>query len=212
MFGGVKSPIRPEQSPTAGFTEETIVPQLKEGKIPSDYKFPDFTKRPQGFTPKDWASERKEWGKENSKLYEEGRTKIKGIERDLLGTKKLTKLNETRKVGEGFQRSLINPSTGEFYGPAQLTGAVAPEAQEWIKEIARFGNRAKEAFGSRVTNFDLVQYMKQFPGLLNTYEGRSRILRMMNINYELDKLYENARQQIYHKKGRTEIPPEEEDR
>lgn len=193
-------------------TIEKPIPQLEKGKIAENFKFPDFTKRPKGFTAKEWADERKEWGKENAKLYEEGRGKIKAIDRDLLGTRKLKQLNESGKVAQDLSRLLINPSTGNFYSLAQLVGAVPEEAQEWAKEIARFGNRAKDAFGSRVTNFDLQQYMKQFPSLLNTPQGRKGILRMMQINYDLDRLYENARQQIYHKKGLTEIPPEEVDR
>ena len=209
MFAGMDDD---ENISKQGDMEDLAMPQLVNGKLPIDFKFPDYTKRPKGLTAKDWAMERKEWGKENSKLYEESRSRLKGLDRDILGAKKLSKLNDTGKIGEGFGRTLINPSTGEFYGLAQLTGSVPKEAQEWVKEIARFGNRAKEAFGSRVTNFDLIQYMKQFPGLLNTNEGRKGILRMMQINYDLDRLYESARQQIYHKKGRTSIPPEEVDR
>lgn len=192
--------------------QEIKIPQIQNGQISKDFRPPDFTKKPQGFTSKEWAHERAGWGIQNTKDFEEARTKVKSIDRDILGTKKLQKLNNTKKVGEGFERSLINPSTGEFYGLSQLSGLVSPEAQEWVKEISRFGNRAKDAFGSRVTNFDLFQYMKQFPGLLNTHEGRNRILRMMSINYDLDRLYEDTRKQLYQKVGSTEIPPQQVDK
>ena len=188
-------------------------PQVDQrGEIPKEYKWPDYSKRPPGYTPKEWTDEKKLWRKENSPIFEEAKTRLKNNERDALGIKTLTNLNNTRKVGEGFERALINPSTGEFYGLAQLANVVGEDAQAWVKEIARFGNRAKDAFGSRVTNFDLQQYMKQFPGLLNTFEGRQRILRMMDINNRLDHLYDSALKQVYQKKGLGGIPQEEADK
>lgn len=109
---------------------------------------------------------------------------------------------------EDLERFLINPSTGELYGLAQISGAASPETQEWLKETARFQNRAKDAFGSRVTNFDLISYMKQFPTLMNTPEGRERIISMMDINNQLDQLYEKALNQVYTKYGLSGIPQE----
>ena len=212
LLGGEGELSEVRDIPNQRTEKESKIPQLKNGQISKDFKVPDFTKKPQGFTSKEWAHERAGWGIQNTKDFEEARNKVKSIDRDILGTKKLAKLNDTKKVGEGFERSLINPSTGEFYGLAQLSGLVSPEAQEWVKEISRFGNRAKDAFGSRVTNFDLFQYMKQFPGLLNSHEGRSRILRMMSINYDLDRLYEDTRKQLYQRVGSTEIPPQQVDR
>jgi hypothetical protein len=172
----------------------------------------DYTKRPQGFTPKEWAATRKDWSKLNRENLDAVNNRIKANKRDILGTKKVIKLNESRKLPEGLERAIINPNTGEIYGLAQLAGKASPETQEFVKEIARFGNRAKDAYGSRVTNFDLAQYMKQFPGLLNTYEGRKRILRMMEINYDLDTLYDKTSQKLIDRYGAGNIPPEEVDR
>ena len=186
--------------------------QLQNGKLPKDYQVKDYTKRPQGYTPKEWNDERKTWRKENAPIYDENKTKIKSIQRDLLDTKKLMEISKLKKLPEGFARLMINPQTGDFYGLAQLAQLPSPEAQEWVKIISRFQNRAKDAFGSRVTNFDLQSYMKQFPGLLNSPEGRSRILRMMDINYNLDKLYVDALEQVYQKYGLNGIPQEDADR
>ncbi len=183
-------------------------PQMKDGKIPKDYEWPDFKKRPQGYNAKDWVDEMKTWRKENSPIFQEVNSRLKTHQRDELGIKNLTKLNKSGKVAEGFERLLINPETGEFYGLAQLAELPTKEAQEWVKEIARFQNRAKDAFGARVTNFDLQSYMKQFPGLLNSKEGRERILDMMSINNQLDQIYDKAITQIYKKYGLNGIPQE----
>ena len=182
------------------------VPQLKNGMIDPEFQWPDFSKREQGYTPKEWNDARKEWTKTNVPRIEENSKHLKNIKSDQLATKKLKQLNP--KIQDGFSRFLINPETGDFYGAAQILGFKSPEAQQWSKVIARFQNRAKDAFGSRVTNFDLQSYMKQFPDLINTAEGRERILDMMEINYELDSLYDTALQRIYDKYGAGGIPPE----
>lgn len=173
---------------------------------------PDFTKRPRGFDRKEWAKEMHEWAKSNNETLKNSRERLRGNKRDVLGTKKLVKINQSHQLPEGLERWIINPKTGEIYGLAQLAQKAPTAAQEWVKEIARFGNRAKDAYGSRVTNFDLMQYMKQFPSLLNTFEGRQNILRMMEINYELDSLYDKAVQSIIDRKGAGKIPPDEVDR
>lgn len=191
--------ILPEEQPT-----------MKPGK--DKLNLPDYTKRPPGYTPKEWNTVKEGWRDKNVESLTTARDRLKANKRDVLGTKKLVKLNDSGKLPEGLERFVINPSTGAPYGIAQLAQIQNPEAEEWVKEIARFGNRAKDAYGSRVTNFDLMQYMKQFPSLLNSKEGRSRILRMMDINYELDALYDKAVQRILDSTPSGNIPPEEVDR
>lgn len=185
------------------------ISQLKDGKVSPDFQWPNFSQREQGYTPKEWNDLRKEWTKDNVPRIQENSKHLKNIKSDQLATKKLKQLSP--KIPEGFSRLLINPETGDFYGAAQVLGFKSPEAQAWSKVIARFQNRAKDAFGSRVTNFDLQSYMKQFPDLINTPEGRERILDMMEVNYELDSLYDNALQKIYDKYGAGGIPPEKAD-
>lgn len=189
--------------------ENPEIPQLSQR---GELKLPDYTKRPKGFTPKEWATQRTSWDKSNTQVLTNARDRLKGNKRDILGTKKLQQINDSHELPEGLDRWIINPRTGEVYGLAQLAGKAPKEAQEWVKEIARFGNRAKDAYGSRVTNFDLMQYMKQFPSLLNTPEGRKNILSMMEINYELDSLYDAAVQKIIDQKGAGNIPPSQVDR
>jgi hypothetical protein len=54
--------------------------------------------------------------------------------------------------------------------------------------------------------------MKQFPGLMNTEEGRRRILKMMDTNYKLDELYENALKQVYQHYKLSGISPVDADK
>lgn len=184
-------------------------PQIKDGKIPEDFQWPDFTKAPEGYTPKDWRGERKTWRQENSPVFLENKTRLSNDKKDALSIKRLKAIN--KDLPSGLDRIIINPDTGEPYGLAQLTGKVPPAVQEFEKIRAQFQNRAKDAFGSRVTNFDLLSYMKQFPTLLNTEEGRSRIIDMIRINNDLDSLYNDALDKVYKKYGLNGIPMEKAD-
>lgn len=190
---------------------EENAPQMKNGKIPKDFEWPDFSKRPQGYTPKSWADQKVDWRKENSPIFTENVSKLDRLGKDIMATKVLHKLNESKKLPEDLERLLVNPETGDFYGLAQVFGFKSPEAQQWSKIIAQFQNRAKDAFGSRVTNFDLQSYMQQFPGLLNTKEGRRRILDMMDINWQLDNLYAKSIDEVYKHYGLNGIPYEKAD-
>jgi hypothetical protein len=206
MLEGVEPPEIPANN------DEITIPQLKNGKLPKEFEWPDYSKRPAGYTPKDWSEQRKTWRSENSPIYLENKKKLAANSKDELGIKNLKKINKSEKLPEGFEKLIINPETGEIYGAAQIAGLASKEAQEWVKETARFQNRAKDTFGSRVTNFDLVSYMKQFPSLLNTTEGRERILNMLAINNKLDTIYDKALEKIYQKYGLNGIPQEEADK
>ncbi len=207
LFQGMESPESQESE-----NQENRISQMKDGKVSKEFQWPDFTKRPSGYSPKDWVAEKKTWRKENSPVFLENKTRLQSNKKDEIAIKKLDKLNRSKKLPEGLEKLIIDPETGDIRGVAQLAGLASPETQEWVKETARFQNRAKDAFGSRVTNFDLMSYMKQFPGLLNTTEGRERIINMMKINNELDQLYENSLQKIYQKYGLSGIPQEEADK
>ena len=198
-----------------GNQEENLpdtIPQIKDGEIPKEFNWPNFSKRPVDYTPKEWNDERKTWRKENSPIFDSNKTRLKSNVSDARDIKKLTKLNESKKLPEGMGRAIIDPETGDIRGLAQLTGLASPETQEWVKIASRFQNRAKDAFGSRVTNFDLMSYMKQFPGLLNTTEGRNRILKMMDVNNKLDNIYDKSLDKIYKRYGLSGISQENADR
>jgi len=188
---------------------EKPIPQMKNGELPKDIEWPDFTKPPQGYSLKDWKDTRNQWRKENSDIFLKNKTSLYNDKRDAADFKRLDKLN--KKLPKGIESLIINPESGEPYGAAQLAGVVSPEVQEWVKIISRFQNRAKDAFGSRVTNFDLVSYMKQYPGLLNSEEGRSRIIKMLQLNNEMDTAYENALDKVYKKYTLEGIPQEKAD-
>lgn len=86
---------------------------------------------------------------------------------------------------------------------SQLT----PEAQESLKLIIDATSNIKDTYGSRVTNFDIQTYLKKLPSLLNSEEGKQRVLRDLKIINELNRMHASGIQQIFEEEGGTDKIP-----
>jgi hypothetical protein len=69
----------------------------------------------------------------------------------------------------------------------KLSGILSTEAQESVKLVADNLTAAKDTFGARLTNFDVQSYMKRLPTLLNSAEGRRRVLKDLKIINTINK-------------------------
>lgn len=162
-----------------------------------------------GMTPAEIQRYKTSLRKENLPLFTQASDKLRANRSELNSITTLSKINESGKLPQDLGRIIINPLTGEPYALAQLVGVVNPETQLWIKTINDFTTKAKDSYGSRVTNFDLQQYMKRLPGLLNTAEGRRLILSQMRVVNELDSIYNDAIKEEYSKHSLGGITPED---
>lgn len=86
---------------------------------------------------------------------------------------------------------------------SQLT----PEAQEALKLIIDSTSNIKDTYGARVTNFDLQTYLKKLPSLLNSPEGKMRVLRDLQIMNKLNQLHASGIQEIFEEAGGTDKIP-----
>lgn len=86
---------------------------------------------------------------------------------------------------------------------SQLT----PEAQESIKLIIDSTSNIKDTYGARVTNFDLQTYLKKLPSLLNSPEGKMRVLRDLKIMNQLNQMHAKGIQKIFEDAGGTDKIP-----
>lgn len=82
--------------------------------------------------------------------------------------------------------------------------ALSPEAQEAVKLVADNLSGAKDTFGARVTNFDLQAYMKRLPTLLNSAEGRRRVLRDLRLMNKLNTMHDQGVLEIIEREGGPE--------
>jgi len=92
----------------------------------------------------------------------------------------------------GVERININPQSGDLFLPA----AASAEAQRYVKTINDFTRNAKDSYGSRVTNFDLIQFMKRLPTLANSEEGREQIIQQLEIINDINLAHANALQEV----------------
>lgn len=132
-----------------------------------------------GYNPKEKVELGKERYKTNLPLYEEASTKMRAYEDESTA---LNILEDLSPQISGIHRLNINPSSGELLVPA----LASPEAQRFVKTINDFTTKAKDSYGSRVTNFDLTQFMKRLPTLANSEEGRKQILDQMRLLNEIN--------------------------
>lgn len=78
---------------------------------------------------------------------------------------------------------------------------LSPEAQEAVKLIQDELSGAKDTFGARVTNFDVGQYLKRLPSLMNTPEGRTRVLRDLKLINQINQFQNEELLKIFDEHG-----------
>lgn len=147
--------------------------------------------------------------KENMPIWKDTIEQVKDfkeLERDI---KILNTINEKKNLPEGMEKFLIDPETGAPYPLGTIIKTPHKDVQLWAKTIARQATRAQTAFPGRVTNFDLSSYMRQFPGLFNTYDGRKAILGMMELTNKANLLISSALAKVYAKHKLSGITPED---
>lgn len=170
---------------------------------------PDYKLNTQGMTPKEIVDFKGTLRKENTPIWKEtidNLSDYKELDRDI---SILDKINEKKNLPEGLEKLLIDPETGAPYPRGTILKSPNRDVQQWGKTIARQATRAQTAFPGRVTNFDLQAYMRQFPGLFNTYEGRKVILDQMKLANKANLLMSQAMDKVYSKHKLSGITPED---
>jgi hypothetical protein len=183
--------------------ENLIQKAKKEKEMPE--RFPEVNEF-EGLTKKEEFSLKKDFRKENKDIFKDSTDKLAGYKSEQRLLNILDELNP--ELPEGLERMVINPSTGEPYALAQLTGVVPPKVQRFVKTVNDFTTKAKETFGSRVTNFDLERFMSRLPSLLNTKEGRQQIINQMKTVNDIYRLYYGTLKEVYQKYGLDNISQE----
>lgn len=135
---------------------------------------------------------------------------------ELAESERKLKQEEARygRLGELFSNPEKFPSTltaALFTRDGQINdlaySQLTPEAQEAIKLIVDSTSNIKDTYGSRVTNFDIQTYLKKLPGLLNSPEGKKRVLRDLQTINELNQLHASGIQEIFDEAGGTDKIP-----
>lgn len=151
----------------------------------------------EGLLPEESIARGKERYATGLKEYQEAGTKLHTFARDKERLDILEDLNKSEKLPKGLGRVNVDLKEGNL----RLPTLASPEAQRYIKTLNEFSAGAKDTFGSRVTNFDLAQYLKRFPTLLNTKEGRRQILDQMKLVNQINSVYYKNLKKVYDDAG-----------
>lgn len=130
------------------------------------------------------------------KVYQEAGSKLRGMTRDKERFDILEGLDKSDKLPKGLARLNVDKE-----GNLRLPFLASSDAQRYVKTLNEFSAGAKDTFGSRVTNFDLAQYLKRYPTLLNTKEGRRQLLDQMKLVNKINSVYYKNLKKIYDKAG-----------
>lgn len=172
---------QPQKTP-----EESVFQKLNEFQESQD----------EGLLPSEKIARGKERYTTGLKEYQEASTKLKSSARDKERFDILESLNKSEKLPKGLGRLNVDKE-----GNLRLPFLGSAEAQRYVKVLNEFSSGAKDTFGSRVTNFDLAQYLKRYPTLLNTEEGRRQLIDQMKIVNQINSLYYKNLKNIYDKAG-----------
>jgi hypothetical protein len=154
--------------------------------------FPELPE-PVGMTPSDIVKQNEYREKTNIPFYTEAVDRLNALDDEYREVKHLQDLNEIQgALPKGIEKWNVNWDTGDLRVKALAT----PEAQDYVKTIARMARRAKDFFPGRVTNFDLDQFKQGFPTLANSSEGRTLIAEQLalgnRIAYLKDETFKSA--------------------
>ena len=155
-----------------------------------------LSKQDQGLTPAEKVRRASERYKTGLPIAQEANTKLKTFTRDKERFEILKNLDSSKKLPKNFGRLNIDKD-----GNLRFPFASSPEAQRFVKTINEFSSGAKDTFGSRVTNFDLVQFLKRFPNLMNSSEGRKQIIQQMEVVNKINSVYYKNLKNILDKAG-----------
>lgn len=184
----------PRATTTAGTPEEIETPKKKKD-INTEIK-KHLESQDAELIPSEKVARGKERYDTGLKQYQVASEKLRGMTRDKERLDILESLNKTKKLPENFGRLNVDKE-----GNLRLPFLASAETQRFVKTLNEFSAGAKDSYGSRVTNFDLAQYMKRYPTLLNTAEGRKQLLEQMKIVNQINSVYYKNLKSVYDKAG-----------
>lgn len=150
----------------------------------------------EGLTPAERVARGKERYSTNLDIYQKANDKLRAASRDKDRLDMLQSIVDKGGLPKGVDRMNLD---GE--GNLRLPFLASDDAQRYVKIINEFTANAKDTYGSRVTNFDLQQYLKRFPTLLNSQSGIKKILKQMKIVNQINSIYNKNLKKVYDKAG-----------
>ena len=171
-----------------------------KGGIGDEFTDEDITEfvsqQDEGLTPKERVKRQSERYQSGLKPYQEATTKLKSAADNKRRIETLESIDKTGKLPKGLGRWNVDK-----YGNLRAPFAAGAEAERYTKIINEWVNGAKDSFGARVTGFELQAFMKQFPNLANSKEGRKQIYEQMKIINDINSVFYKNLKNVVSKAG-----------
>lgn len=164
------------------------VPELERTEIPSQLMkqqqiqlqprkketIKDILARP---TLKQSAEKQKEINKETLPFVTETKKAYKSAVDSDLRLDRMEQLINSGRLSYPLWASLVKTvGKGIFGFGLDLSSLLTPESQEFNKLQQDFLRSAKDIFGSRISNYEIEQYLKALPDLSQSTEGKKRVI------------------------------------
>ena len=124
---------------------------------------------------------------ESAKFMEKMHADAAELPKQLMQYDKLEELSRGGKLPSpewtNFAEKLSRSTFGAMFN---FNSLMNPESEEYNKTIQEFLTGLKQVFGGKISNSEMQAYMRKFPQLVNTPEGRLRILRDLQIFSEMN--------------------------
>lgn len=143
------------------------------------------------------ANVRSSWA-ETKKSRDKAREAAEEAEKGEGIVNNMEKLEASGKLSSGLIPGLLEK--------AGLDALLDPTDQTFIKLRTAFMSGAKKAIGGRVTNFELDNFMKSVPSLMQSPEGRRMIIENMRAGFDLDKKYYDTQRKVINKYKDKPLP------
>lgn len=131
---------------------------------------------------------------ESHKLTEKYRTQLsddfRSYKNDMNRFSRLESLNDRDELVKAMPKKIMDT----LGVPLSVWGN--PDSEEYEKLVADMTKSAQDYYQGRITNFELESFMKTLPTLLNSKEGRRRILNNLRILKEPVRLEHEAYDQV----------------
>lgn len=108
---------------------------------------------------------------------------------------RMEKLNNEGKLGSNLYNSLISSVSKQALG-LDLTNLMTADAQEFEKLSTDFFKNIKDIVGTRVTNFDIQQFLKTVPTLNQSKEGRQRVITNLRVFNDMARVKQKSMRDI----------------
>lgn len=196
----IQSQNQAEQFPVQENTTPQAVPKREKPTFLQSIGKPQTSQS--GLTPAQERAEQHKINKETQGIYEQTFKEAKAATNS---DKRLNRIEQLIKKGNlpspGWGSLLKGLSKGIFGHGIDLNYLTHADAQEFDKLSTDFIKDAKAIFGARLTDQDLLNFLKTIPSLSQTNEGKLRVVNNLKAANAAAKIRENVMSQIIKANG-----------